>query len=103
MSALFKRTATIPQAGVGSQTLRSGTVAFKILRWAIEVAKAYIFASVKAITIKFLVRENTTRKELLTLELTSKVTTEFAYNSTSRGLRYERYCQIDVISELKCM
>ena len=103
MSALFKRTATIPQAGVGSQTLRSGTVAFEILRWAIEVAKAYIFASVKAITIKFLVRENTTRKELLTLELTSKVTTEFAYNSTSTGLRYERYCQIDVISELKCM
>jgi len=28
LSALFKRTATITQAGAGSQTLRSGTVAF---------------------------------------------------------------------------
>jgi len=42
-------------------------------------------------------------KELHPLELTSKVTTEFAYNSTSRGLQYERYCGIDVISELKPM
>jgi len=31
--------------------------------------------SVKAITLMFLVRENTTRKELRRLELTSKVTT----------------------------
>ena len=30
--------------------------------------------------VKFLVWENTTRKELQPLELTSKVTTEFAYN-----------------------
>jgi len=37
-------------------------------------------------------------------ELTSKVTTEFAYDGTSRGLHEERYCRIDVISELmKCM
>jgi len=68
---------------------------------AIEVA--YIFASVKAITVKGLVRENTTRKELHPLELKSKVTTEFAYNSTSRGLHKEYYCRIDVISEMKCM
>ena len=47
---------------------------------------------VKAITVKFLVRENTTRKELHRLELTSKVTTGFAYNGTSRGFYKERYC-----------
>jgi len=94
-------TATITQAGFGSQTLRSGTVAFKTLCCAIEVA--YIFASVKAITIKFLVWENTIRKELHPLGLTSKVTTEFAFNGTSRGLHKERYCRIDIISELKCM
>jgi len=58
---------------------------------------------VKAITIKFLVWENTTRKELNPLELTNKVTTEFAYNGTSRGLHKERCCRIEVISELKCM
>jgi len=52
---------------------------------------------------KFLVGENTTRKELHPLELTSKVTTECAYNGTSRGLHKERYCRIEVISELKCM
>jgi len=98
---LLKRTAAITQAGVGTQILRSETVAFKTLRFAIEVA--YIFASVTAITIKFLVWEKTTRKELHPLELTSKVTTEFAYNGTSRGLQYERYCRIDVISELKRM
>ena len=51
----------------------------------------------------FLVWENTTRKELHPLELTSKVTTEFACNSTSRGLHKERYCRIGVTSELKCM
>jgi len=83
------RTATITQAGVESQILRSGTVVFKTLRCGIEVA--YIFASVKAITIKQLVWEKTTRKELNPLELTSKVTTEFAYNGTSRGSQYERY------------
>ena len=33
---------------------------------------------VKAITVNFLVWENTTRKKLHPLELTSKVTTEFA-------------------------
>ena len=55
------------------------------------------------ITVKFLVWENTTRKELHPLEFTSKVTTEFAYNGTSSGLHKERYCRIDVISELKCM
>jgi len=71
------------------------------LRCAIDVA--YIFASVKVITVKFLVWENTERKELHPLELTSKVTTEFAYNGTSRGLHKERYCPIDVISELKCV
>ena len=71
------------------------------LRCVIEVA--YIFASVKANTVKFLVWENTTRKEIQPLELTSKVTTEFAYNSTSRGLHKERYCRIDIISELKCI
>ena len=98
---MLKRTAAITQAGVGTQILRSETVAFKTLRFAIEVA--YIFASVTAITIKFLVWEKTTRKELHPLELTSKVTTEFAYNGTSRGLQYERYCRIDVISELKRM
>jgi len=40
------------------------------------------------------------------LELTSKVTAEFAefaYNGTSRVLHNERYCRIDFISELKCM
>jgi len=58
---------------------------------------------VKAITIKFPVWENTTRKELHPLELTSKVSAEFAYNGTSRELQYERYWRIDVISELKCM
>jgi len=45
---------------------------------------ANIFVSVKAITVKFLVWENTTRKEFQPLELTSKVTTECAYNGTSR-------------------
>jgi len=45
----------------------------------------YIFASVKAITVKFLVWVNTACKELHPLELTSNVTTEFAYDGTSRG------------------
>jgi len=64
-SALLKRAAALTQAGLGSQTIRSGTVAFKTLRCAIEVA--YIFASEKAITAKFLFWENKTRKELQTL------------------------------------
>jgi len=80
ISALLKRTAAITQAGLGKQIIRFETVAFKTLRCVSEVA--YIFASVKAITAKFLVWENTTRKELQPLELTSKVTTEFAYNGT---------------------
>jgi len=50
---LLKRTAAITQAGLGSQTIRSGTVAFKTLRSAIEVA--YIFALLKAITVNFFV------------------------------------------------
>ena len=75
---------------VGSQTLRSGTIAFETLRCVIEVA--YIFASIKAITVKFLVWENTTREELQPLELTSKVIAEFAHNGTSRGLHKEHYC-----------
>jgi len=58
---------------------------------------------VKAITAKFLVWEKTTRKELQHLELTSKVTTEFAFNGTSRGLHKERYCRMGIISELKCI
>jgi len=45
--------------------------------------------------VKLLVWENTTRKELQPLELTSKLTTEFAYNGTSWGLHKERYCRID--------
>jgi len=98
---LLKRTAAITQAGVGRQTMRSGTLAIKTLRCVIEVA--YIFASVKAITVKFLVWKNTTRMELQPLELTSKVTTEFAYNVISRGLHKERYCRIDIISKLNCI
>jgi len=45
--------------------------------------------------VTFLVWENTTCKELRPLELTSNVTTEFAYNGTSRGLHKERYWRID--------
>ena len=101
LSALLKRTAAITYAGLGSQTIRSGTVAFKTLRCVIEVV--YIYASVKAITVKFLVWENTTRKELQSLELTSKVTTEFANDGICMGLHKERYCRIDIISELKCI
>ena len=43
---------------------------------------------VKAFTVNFLVWENTTRKKLHLLELTSKATTEFADNGTSR------YCTV---------
>jgi len=59
---------------------------------AIDVA--YIFASVKAITVKFLAWENTACKENHPLELTSNVTTEFAYNSTSGD------CIKNVIAEI---
>ena len=100
LTALLKRTATITEKGVGCQTPRSGTVAFN---FHVAPLKSRIFASVKAITVKFLVWENTTCKELRPLQLTSKVTPEFAYNGTSKGLHKERYCRIDVISELKCM
>jgi len=87
------------QAGVGRES--DPPIAFKTLRCVTEVE--YIFASVKATTVKFLVWEKTTSKELHPLELTSKANTEFAYNGTSKELQYERYCRIDVISELKCM
>jgi len=62
------------------------------LRCAIEIA--YIFASIKAIAAKVIVYENTTRKELHPLELTSKVTTEFAYNSTSRGFHKGGFAEL---------
>jgi len=39
----------------------------------------------------------------LFLELISKVSTEFAFNGTSRGLHKIGYCPIGFISELKCM
>jgi len=52
LCALHKRTATTTQAGLGSQTVRSGTDSFKTLRWVIEVVQ--IFASVNAITQSFL-------------------------------------------------
>jgi len=68
-----------------------------------EKISIQLIQSVKAFIIKFLVWENTTRKEVHPLELTSKVTTEFAYNGTSRGLYKERYCKIEVMSEWKCM
>jgi len=74
---------------------------FQPLRCAIEVA--YIIASVKAITVRFLVWENTTRKEPHPLELKSEVTTEFACNGISRRLHKERYCRIEVTGELACM
>ena len=64
--------------------------------------KKNTFASVKVITVKFLVKENTTHKEFHPLELTRKVTTKFVYTGTSRGLHKERFCRIGVISELIC-
>ena len=45
LSALLKRTAAITQAGLGSQTVRSETVAFKTLHCVIEVV--YLFALIK--------------------------------------------------------
>jgi len=53
LTASFKRTATITQVAAGSQTLRSGTVFLNLLRCAINVA--YIFASIKAIAVTFLI------------------------------------------------
>ena len=50
---------------------------------------------VKTITVKFFVCENTARKELHPLELTSKPSTEFAYNGTSGE------CIKNVIADLK--
>jgi len=47
------------------------------------------------LAVKFLVWENTTRNELQPLQLTSKLTTGFAYNDTSRVLHKECYCRID--------
>ena len=68
------------------------TLFFRV-RW--KNFQYYILQLVKAITAKFLVWENTTRKELHPLVLTSKVTTEFVYDSTSRRLHKERYCRIE--------
>jgi len=80
----------LPQAHSNDNTGRSSESDASIrnrrfypLPCAIDVA--YIFASVSAITVKFLVWENTTCKEHHPVELKNKVTTEFAYNSTSRG------------------
>jgi len=67
------------------------------LRYAIEVA--YIFATVKSITVEFLVWENTTRKELHPFELTSTVTTEFAFKAPLGDCIKERHCGIDVRDE----
>jgi len=83
LGALLKCTATITQACVRSQALRSGTVAFNHCV-ASSNSRTY-FVSVKEITVEFVLWENTTRKELHLIELTSKVTTEFAYNGTSRA------------------
>jgi len=61
------------------------------------LAGSLVPAGTKLVTpaVKFLFWENTTRKERQPLELKSKLTTEFAYNGTSRGLHKERYCRID--------
>jgi len=80
----------------------------KISQQTVFQSKVKIFSiqcihPVKAITVKFLAWETTTHKEFHSLELASKASTEFAYNGTSRGLFKERYCRIEVISELKCM
>jgi len=58
---------------------------FQPLRFAIEVT--YIFVSVKAVAVTFLVWENTARKQPYSHELTSKTTSDFAYKGISRGLR----------------
>ena len=91
LSFFLKRTVTITQAGAVSQTLRSGP---SLLTFPCAIDVAYILALVKAITVKFLVWENTTCKEHHPLELTSNVTTEFAYNGSSRD------CIKNVIPEM---
>jgi len=68
---VFKRTAMITQAGVGSHTLHPEPL---LLTIALRHLSRYIFASVKAITVKSLAWENTTCKELHPLGLASKVT-----------------------------
>ena len=79
---VFKRTAMITQAGVGSHTLHPEPLllTFALRHW----SRVHIFGSVKAITVKFLVWENTASMVLHPLELTSKVTAEFACNGNSR-------------------
>ena len=79
---------------ISRQTLFQG----KVKKFSIQYIQP-----VKAITVKFLVWENTTHKEPHSFELTSKASTEFAYNGTSWGLFAERYYRIEVMSELKCM
>ena len=51
------------------------------------LAGSLVPAGTKLVTpaVKFLFWENTTRKERQPLELKSKLTTEFAYNGTSRA------------------
>ena len=74
------------------------------------LAGSLVPAGTKLVTpaVKFLFWENTKvsflgEHERQPLELKSKLTTEFAYNGTSRGLHKECYCRIDIISELKCI
>ena len=55
----------VTQAGVGLDPSARNR-RFKPVRCTIEIA--YIFASIKAITVKFLVWEKTTRKELYPIE-----------------------------------
>jgi len=61
----------------------------------LQVCKVIVFTGSFSVDL----RENTTRKELHPLELTSKVTTKFAYNGTSWGLHKERYCRIAIWTE----
>jgi len=53
--------------------------------------KKFLNVKTLIITVRFLVWEKTSRKELHSLELTSKVTAEFAYNGISRGIHKKRY------------
>jgi len=71
---LLKRTAAITQAGLGSQIIRSGTAALKTLRCVIKVA--YMFASVKAITVKFLVCVMATSDHNMTSSKNSEISSE---------------------------
>jgi len=83
----------ITQAGVGSQTIRSGTIAFNLCV-APLMSRTYLHQERRS-TVRFLVWENTTCKEHHPRELPSRVTTEFACKSTSRGFHKERYCRND--------